>query len=537
MSNIRRCFFAALSAISVMPASPAFADSANEIRELKARLRRLEAKVANERQEHAAKGLVHRAASVEAAGAPYPDKFHIKGVAITPGGWFGLESIYRSRFIGADLQTPYWNIPYGNNVAGHTSEFRLTSRASRLSLLVQADVDASTHLAGFIETDFLGAAQTANSNESNSFNPRIRHLYAGLDLDDIGVHVLAGQDWSLATLNSIGVKRDTHITNPSIEAQPMPGVIWTRQPQIRVGKDITKEISAAFSIENPASVVYASGVDLNGVIAPVPGVGAVPGGVSQLPVGGSLFNSANAISFNRLPDFIGKAAYDSTFSGHKAHFEAMGLIRDLTNRAWWGNHSVWAESVGAGAVIEVAPKLLDFQIQGMIGRGIGRYASAQNFDASYQASGALAPIHERTLYGGFTLHATPQTDLYVFAGGEFASKTYSFGGAGKTLYSYGYGNPLYSNAGCDFELTSSATATGYTTPVSGLGSAYNCTGNIKSIRQINGGIWHYFYEGFFGKLRGGAQYTYTQKEAFPGIGATPKGSDSMIFTSLRYYPF
>ena len=36
------------------------------------------------------------------------------------------------------------------------------------------DIDPAQHLAGYYETDWLGAGVTANSRESNSYNLRIR---------------------------------------------------------------------------------------------------------------------------------------------------------------------------------------------------------------------------------------------------------------------------------------------------------------------------------------------------------------------------
>ena len=108
--------------------------------------------------------------------------------------------------LGADIGTPpFSNIPFANVPSSHAAEFRFSARQSRVSALMQGDVDPATHLAGYGELDFLGAAQTANSNESNSYNLRIRHLYATVDNDYFGAHLLAGQNWSLATTNTKGI--------------------------------------------------------------------------------------------------------------------------------------------------------------------------------------------------------------------------------------------------------------------------------------------------------------------------------------------
>ncbi len=46
----------------------------------------------------------------------------------------------------------------------------MTARPSRPNIMVKADIDSQTHIMGFAEVDFLGAAQTANFTQSNSYN-------------------------------------------------------------------------------------------------------------------------------------------------------------------------------------------------------------------------------------------------------------------------------------------------------------------------------------------------------------------------------
>ena len=41
----------------------------------------------------------------------------------------------------------------------------------------------------------------------------------------------------------------------------------------------------------------------------------------------------------------------------------------------------------------------------------------------------------------------------------------------------------------------------------------------------------------FGRLTAGAQYEYIKREIFTGIGGQPPTDNSIVFTSLRYYPF
>lgn len=527
------------------PGRAADAEVLAEIRALKERLHKLEHRLDKQARSTPKESPKPKTEASASADKPegervWPDKFYYKGITIKPGGFFALESVWRSRWIGADVNTPFQNIPYGFFATGHTNEFRFSARQSRFSMLVKGDVDPSTHITGYVETDFLGAAQTANSNESNSYNLRVRHLYSNLDWDDFGLHLLAGQSWSLATMNTEGgIKPDTVTPPPTIDAQYVPGFVWARQPQLRLVKDFGKQFWVAFSAEGAANTFAAYGLLPPGL----PGTTVLPINNPILfgqPAGGGLLNIVNSYSLNCMPDLIGKVAWDPDFGDRKIHVEAFGLMRDFTTRAYWGNHSVWGGGVGGGVVVPIIPKFLDFQVSGMTGRGIGRYGAAQMSDATWTVTGAPLPIHQRMLLVGATLHATPQTDLYVFAGGEFAARQSQYAQYGPTLVVGGYGNPFFNNLGCNVEndaLTTTPFLSAGTAANAAFGGALSCAGQIKSIRQITGGFWHTLYEGAFGKLKAGAQYSYTVKDAFPGFGSTPKGVENMVLTSFRYYPF
>ena len=89
------------------------------------------------------------------------------------------------------------------------------------------------------------------------------------------------------------------------------------------------------------------------------------------------------------------------------------------------------------------------------------------------------------------------------------------------------------NSGCNFEGAPARS------PYLGgaLGTFANCVGQTKDVRQVTTGIWHNFYDGPAGKIRVGAQYSYTVRDSFQGWGGAFKGTENMIFGSFRYYPF
>ena len=68
------------------------------------------------------------------------------------------------------------------NPNAHISELRETARQSRITALAEAKPTENTKIAAYVEADFLGAAPTANSIESNSYTPRLRVAYGTIDL-------------------------------------------------------------------------------------------------------------------------------------------------------------------------------------------------------------------------------------------------------------------------------------------------------------------------------------------------------------------
>ncbi len=62
---------------------------------------------------------------------------------------------------------------------------------------------------------------------------------------------MAGQTYTLIGMNSRGTTADTFITPPVIDDQYMPGFTWSRQPGIRLSKDIGPDLQVAISAEAP----------------------------------------------------------------------------------------------------------------------------------------------------------------------------------------------------------------------------------------------------------------------------------------------
>ena len=446
--------------------------------------------------------------------------FRFRGITITPGGFLAAEGIYRSKNLTSDISSNFTRIPFDNSPLSHMDETRLTARQTRLSLLAQGDINDQTRAAFYGEFDFQAAAQTANSNESNSFNPRMRHLYGTIDWNGSGWHLLAGQNWSLVTLNTKGITPRNEAAPPQIDGQYIPGFAWARQAQLRLVKDFNGLIWGAVSLENPQTTFAGAAT----------GISSVASGITVLSVtpGATGFDSANNLSLNHLPDVVGKVAFEPSIGGKRPlHLEVFGLWRSYEVRVNAAPGNALGLAPGAftadgeggglgGSVMWAAiPGKLDLQGSVLSGIGVGRYGSSQLPDVTLKPDGDVAPIQETMYLLGATWHATPALDLYLFGGEERQKSKYYDNTAGH----FGYGNPAatFTEAGCTTE-------------------GGTCSPNIRKVSQITVGAWQKAFTGSYGQIRLGVQYSHTRLTDFPGRdGFVPKTSEDMVFTSFRYY--
>lgn len=454
----------------------------------------------------------------QASGTTGPGgSFRVGGVTLTIGGFIAAEGVYRSSNETSDIGSTYTGIPLAQSPNAHTGEFRPSARQSRLSLLATGQISPDETASAYYETDFLGAGTTSNSNESNSYVPRLRQAYGTYDNKAINFHVLAGQSWSLLTLNRVGITPRQEDIPLTIDAQYVPGFNWKRQAQLRADADfMDHRLWLGVSLEEPQSTYAATGP--NGLTAL-----ASTTTVTNTNNGGSLLNSTNAYSNDIAPDLVVKAAFDPGFG----HYEAYGvgrLFHDRVSTTGAGrNNTVAAGGVGAGLILPVIPKMLDFQLSGLAGYGIGSYGSGQLPDAVISPSGSPSPIPEYEILAGVIAHPIPTLDIYAYGGREEETKDASnIGGR-----AFGYGNSGFAEGGCVTELSPAA----------------SCVGNTSALTQGTVGAWYRFLQGGFGTLQAGAQYSYTRRDIFTGAGLTagktitPSTAENIVLVSLRYLPF
>lgn len=545
-SNAAKALFAGVSVAALLSMGTVAANAEDavtmkQIRELKAQLRMLEKRVdAQNKVIHTTRASLNRSAAPYSPPLPWDKKFHLNGITVTPGGFVSLDGFWRNHNEGADTTGTFGSMPTYNSPNSHMQELRFSARQTRLSLLAEGAVNPGLIVSGYTEMDFLGAGSNSNQVYSNSYVPRLRHAYITADWNDVGVHLLAGQDWSFLALYSNSLKPRTEaLPAPGIDVGQIVGTIGPRQPGIRITKDLPEHFAVGIAAEMPQTTIGGCGSPLTNLTTGAAGSPTT----AVLPSGGTVTclqqqsptDSVNPIgnfSFNHIPDIITKAAWDPTFQGHKLHFEAMALYTDLYDSVTYNSGLANASNsrfdtagwgAGGGFVAEVIPKWIDIRGQAMIGRGIGRYGASSLTGASFYTNGALQPLPEIMYIAGATLHATPQLDLYLYGGQERILNAEHNPLLGTTQFQ----SNTASNAGC------------YT--IGGV-----CNSPTEQVWEVTAGAWYKAYQGAFGSLRLGAQYAYVNRSLFaspvaagglPAYSGSPHFTNQTAFLSLRYFPF
>ena len=253
-------FVAGLCCLLLMAAGPVRAQTTATVESLQAQIDALQQQVTALKAAQAVQPQAAPVAASAPSAAPSAPGSGITllnktAVKVTLGGFIEAAGIERNLYTGSDVNSK-WNLgsggfPLPNSPNYYQNELRGSARQSRLSLLAQGQDDYAA-LAAYYEMDFLGGGSgtSGNSQESNSYNPRIRNLYATYETKD-GWHLLAGQSWSLITMDKTGITPRQENLPMVIDAQYVPGFTWTRNPQVRLVKDFGNKVSVGMSLEAP----------------------------------------------------------------------------------------------------------------------------------------------------------------------------------------------------------------------------------------------------------------------------------------------
>ncbi len=463
-------------------------------------------------------------AEVKRAAEDGPATIKYKGINITPGGFLEAATVFRSRAVSGDINTPLTGIPFPGNSLSKVTENNFTGRHSRVTLLVEGKL-ASAKIGGYYEADFLGAGTTSNNRQSNSYVLRQRQVFGQVAFDN-GLSITGGQMWSLAAENRKGIANRGEVPPLVIDPQYSVGFTWARQPGFRVVKSFNHDkFALGFSVEAPQTTIGGRGFS---TFTPATGNPSQNFWLNAPGASGGLYNAFDATGYttNKAPDIIFKAAVSANAAGVVT--AANGSTTTFTG----------APITCAAAPAASAPTAVGAFNDSRTGGGGG---------ASFNV-----PLFSKKL--DFGVKPNPKLDAYVYVGNEYAWRAaYSEyqsvkitttsisnpnGVAGAPVLTNttvaraingigGYGSPLANNSGCSAE----APPTGTSAP----GAGGTCAGDIRNILEGSVGFWHKFYQGPKGGLRWGIQYSYLTKSGWSGAaGIQPKAVDNMILTSFRY---
>jgi hypothetical protein len=406
-------------------------------------------------------------------------------------GYPALTSVWRSSNNGGNVATNFNNILYDNTVPGTTSEFRLSPQNTRLALRVDADLKSS-QIAGYFETDFVGAPVGGNLVSQSGYPFRIRQAW--LDWRKGKWEMAGGQLWSLMTPNKEDILPwPGDIAAPQvIDLNFVAGFVVGRYPQFRLVYRSSEKMAFGFSVENPEQQVSNSAVFPTALSSTL---------ATQYNNGGSGLNVPNM-----TPDFVLKGSFDNKVMGGRAiHFDIGTVMR--TFRSWDGTSAsgksyAFGWGVSANFNVEVK-KGMRWVLDGFAGDGAGRYIGGLAPDVTVRADGSISPIHSYSWVSGFELAPNKATGLYFYYSGLYAQKNATLNSDGTCCVGFGF--PGSSNAA------------------------------DRLIEEVTGGysrvLWKYEN---LGSVQWGLQYAHVW--AYPwAAGNGPKSANAnIVFSQLRY---
>jgi hypothetical protein len=437
----------------------------------------------------------------------HPAQIHYRGVTITPGGFVAGYGILRSHNTGSDATSNFGGIPFSGSSNAHLSEFRFTARHSNLNVMGQGTV-RGIKTTGYFEMDFEGAAPTANENITNSFTPRIREFWVNAELKS-GVSFLGGQAWELTVPNRKGIAPKTEFRPATIDASYVVGYHYSRETMFRLTDKVNDKFAVAFALENPETVTQGSG-------APAACTTAVPCLVPG--VQGTGF--AAVTSTDQSPDVAAKIAFDPGWG----HYEIGGIARFFRSRlvttANVPDGGTSNTNVGGAfafnAILPLVPKKVDFYLETLAGRGLGRFLPGGGVDVIVKPDGNLIPVKAAGAMAGFAFYPTANVEFNVYGGTEYYGRTVYLNATGGQV---GYGVTTADLRACSVE-------------VAAVGA---CNAVNRDIWELTPVLWHRFYRGREGTLQWGIQYQYIHRRPWRGNAATPVGINNVVMTALRWY--
>lgn len=451
-----------------------------------------------------------------------PPVFSIGNISVRMGGFLELSNIWRDSNLTSGPATAWNNFPYANSPNHGLSEERLSAQLSRFSTLLEANPTPSVRLQAYIETDFGGSGGSTNSVQISGYVPRLRQGYFTFTKKDWGFHLLMGQAWSLSTNYAKGLLARSEQLPAVTDNNQIPGITFTRVPQIRISKDWGQKYWLGLSLEDPQATVAFSETFASGSRLPAMAGESVGPRVYYQNAGGVLLNPGTNYTYNPAPDIILKGAVDTSVG----HYEVFGLARwfrsVIQNPDATRTHkdTRFGGGVGAGMTVPLGTPKLQLAGNVIAGEGIGRYGPTLIPDTTFNSRGELTPVPEMRGALGLIGHPQKSILLYLYGGVETAGRRRYTAADGSQ---YGYGVTDQNLGGCDVEFGT-------------------CNAQTRTLASFTAGGWWHFLDGHYGSVMGGLQYTYIRKFAFRGNDGAgnsvyPATTGNTVYVTFRYLPF
>ena len=351
-----------------------------------------------------------------------PLSFELGPAEFTPGGWADLTGVFRSTDIGSGTGTNFGSIPFNNTLPqAALSELRFTAQTSRLSMRVDIPASESTHVTGYVESDFNGFQPPNAYISTNSSTFRLRLAWGKIQHGKW--EILGGQSWSLLTPNRVGLSplpADV-FTSYRLDTNYLAGLTFARQAGFRVVYHATDWWTLGTSLENaqqyvPSSVVFPG---TSGFFA-----GQFDNGSGATNAGSATTNTAIP---NLHPDVIVKTALDWKLGERAFHLEAAGLIRSFKvfNNLDTPSETNTATAV-SGSVNLNFEVLKNFHLiaNSFYGEGGGRYIGGLGPDVVIKPNGTISPLHSGSGVAGFEWDILPRLVIESYYSGAYFSRNF-----------------------------------------------------------------------------------------------------------------
>ena len=441
-----------------------------------------------------------------------PLSFRIGGTDWTPGGFVEVENIFRSTNTGNVVGTNFNLIPFSNQVAGHLTEYRMSSQHSRLNMKVHGAF-GKNDVTGYVEADFNGNDAANVFVSTNPHTNRLRLYWVDVKRDKW--EFLGGQGWSMLTPNRNGISplpSDIWV-GLETDANAHVGLPYVRAAQFHVVYHPTAHWAIGGGIENPDQFVGQGETIFPFLFN------------AQL---GTQFDAANQNTVpNVHPDIVFKSSYDNKFGDRNFHFEVSGLMTtmkatDLPNftNATFTTHSATGGGIGGAVNVDVVK---NFKVLANVlwTEGGGRYFTGMAPDVIVTPTLAkVTPGFDMDLdlvesvggMGGFEWAATPRNTIYGYYGGVYADR----------------------QVACDGTSPVPGLCNGR--PFIGFGGQNSPNAANRAIQEGTFGWNHTFWKSpQYGAIQLLTSYSYlTRAPWFVPAGAPKNAHLSMVYVDFRY---